>query len=401
VSDDDLGFQLPEPAKLTRTRATAIVAVTLVVLGGAFVAGYAPRRRAKEALASEPRAGEGALRVQVVTPKELASAHAITLPATVQPLEETVLYARATGYVRKWYADMGDAVKEGAVLADVDTPELDRELAKGRGDLGRAEAGVLQAKAMSGRADRELARYEQLVASGVGSSQDLDKAHADSLIGKAALKVAEANVIAERANVQRLVQMKAYSTIVAPFAGTVTSRTVERGALVTTGNTTPLFKIAATDTVRVMLQIPQNVAPGVKVDQVAKVLVREFPSKPFDGKVAHVSGALDPATRTMLTEVRVPNADHTLLAGMFVQVSLTLPMPHRVLEIPATALLNDSKGVRVATVDGEGKLHLVPVQIERDTGATIEIASGLKGDERVVKLASAELVEGRSVTVVQ
>ena len=398
--DDDLGFQLPPPAKVSRTRAVAIGASTLAVLGGAFVAGYLPRHRAKEALASEPKAGEGPLRVQVLAPKELTSDRALMLPASVLPLEETVIYARATGYVRKWYADMGDVVKEGAVLADLDTPELDRDLAKARGDLGKAEAGVLQAQATSDRADRELARYEQLAASGVGSKQDLDRVSADAAIGKASIKVANAVVSAERANVQRLVLLKSYSTLVSPFAGMITSRTIERGALVTTGNTVPLFKIAATDTVRVMLQVPQNIAPSVKLDQVAKVHVREFPGKPFEGKVAHLSGALDPATRTMLTEVRVPNPNHTLLAGMYVQVALTLPTPHRVLELPAASLLNDAKGLRVAIVDGNDVVHFVPVELERDTGAAIEIASGLKGDERVIKLASVDLVEGRKVQVV-
>jgi RND family efflux transporter MFP subunit len=264
----------------------------------------------------------------------------------------------------------------------------------------RAEAGVLQANATSERADRELARYEQLVASGVGSKQDLDRVRADATIGKATIKVAQANVTAERANVQRLVLLKSYSTLTSPFAGMVTSRTIERGALVTTGNTVPLFKIAATDTVRVMLQLPQNIAPSIKVGQVAKVLVREFPTKPFEGKVAHVAGALDPATRTMLTEIRVPNPEHSLLGGMYVQVALTLPTPHRVLELPATALVNDAKGLRVAVVDSQDVVHLIPVELERDTGAAIEIASGLKGDERVIKLASADLVEGRKVQVV-
>lgn len=168
--------------------------------------------------------------------------------------------------------------------------------------------------------------------------------------------------------------------------------------LVTADTGTPLFKLSATDTVRVLLSIPQNVAPSVKLEMPAKITVREFAGKAFDGKVAHSATALDPLTRTMLTEIRVPNADHKLLAGMFVSVALTLPTPHKVVEIPSTALLADAKGVRVAIVEG-GKLHLVPIVIERDTGPTLEIGSGLEGNEKVVKLASAELVEGRPVEV--
>jgi RND family efflux transporter MFP subunit len=198
---------------------------------------------------------------------------------------------------------------------------------------------------------------------------------------------------------RRLVNLKSFANVTSPFAGTITSRTVERGALVSAGNATPLFKVADTDPARVLIQVPQDVAAGIKNDLPAKVSVREFPGRPFDGIVAHSAGALDPVTRTMLVEVRVPNPKNELLAGMYSEVALTLPSSHRVFEIPATALMNDSKGLRVAIVDADNKLHLQQIAIERDAGATVQVSSGLTGGERIVKIASAELVEGRPVEI--
>jgi len=312
-----------------------------------------------------------------------------------------VLYPRASGYVRDWYFDIGDKVKEGALLATIDTPEIDQQLAQANAELARAQASMLQAKAQSQYSVRALERVEKLAPEGVASQQDVDKGVAQKDVDQANIGVASANVEAMRANVRRLMQLKEFARVVAPFDGTVTARNTERGALVTPGNGTPLFSVSQADTVRVFLQVPQNVAPAVKVDVPAKVTVREFPGRTFDGKVAHASGALDPATRTMTTEVRIPNPKGELMAGVYAQVEMTLPIPHQVFEIPASALLNDAQGLRVATIDGNDTIHLVRVTIERDAGTTLELATGLSGGERIVKLANASLTEGRKVAVVQ
>ncbi|TMA18200.1 MAG: efflux RND transporter periplasmic adaptor subunit, partial [Deltaproteobacteria bacterium] len=166
------------------------------------------------------------------------------------------------------------------------------------------------------------------------------------------------------------------------------------GALVTGGNAQPLFRLAALDPVRVFVQVPQDVAPSVRSGVSGNVTVREYPGKTFKGEVMRSAGALDEATRTMNTEIRVPNGDGALLPGMYAEVALTLPASHRVLELPATALMNDARGQHVGVVDGQRKLHLVPVVIERDNGATVDISSGLTGDEKVVKIGSAAFVEG-------
>ena len=197
----------------------------------------------------------------------------------------------------------------------------------------------------------------------------------------------------------RLGQLKSFARVTAPFGGTITQRTIETGSLVTAGNATPLYKIAAMDPARVFVQVPQDVAVGVRADVPATVTLREYPGHKFEGKVTRAAGELDPASRTMNTEVRVPNPKGELIAGMYAQVALTLPSSHRVFAVPATALLNDAKGSRVVVVDAESKVHLVPVVVERDTGSSIEIASGIDGGTRVVKLASSELSEGKIVEV--
>ncbi|AUX40496.1 RND transporter [Sorangium cellulosum] len=398
---DDLGFDLPPPVRLTRTRGVALGVGLVVVLGAAFAAAYLPRRSARAALEQGVKASEGAApRVVVITPQAVSSDRALVLPGSVQPLEETVVYPRVSGYARRWLADIGDKVAEGQILAEIDTPELDQELAQARAELVQAKAGLTQAKATRDLSRSSLSRYEQLVPAGVAPKEELEERQGQAHVAEASVVVAEAAITAQQASIQRLLDLKKFARIAAPFAGTVTSRTIERGALVTAGNGTPLFKIAATDPVRVFVGIPQGVAPSVKVDAPARVTVREFPGQPFEGKVARTAGALDTATRTMNTEVRVPNPEGRLLAGMYAEVALTLPTPHRVLEVPATALYNDAKGLRVAVVDPGNKLRFAPIVVERDTGATIQIATGLDGSERVVKLASAELAEGMAVEVV-
>ena len=397
---EELGFDLPGPAKLPLGRGIAIGVVALVLLGGALAVGFFPRHRAKDALAKESAARSDAiLKVDVITPKQLSSDRAMALPGTVEPLEETTVYPRASGYIRKWNVDIGDRVEEGAKLAEIDTPEVDQQLLQARAQMAQTEAAVVQAEANKNFAVTNLARYQQLAPAGVASQQELDQHQSQATVDEASVKVAKANLDAQRANVNRLLQLKSFAIVTAPFGGTVTARTIERGALVGAGNASPLFKIAAVDPVRIFVQVPQDVAPSIRNDVAATLNVREFPGRKFEGRVARSSGALDRESRTMLTEVRVPNPKGELIAGMYGQVELTLPSPHHVYELPATALITDANGTRVAIVTPEEKLHLITVAVERDMGATIQIAAGITGTERIVKLAGAELREGRQVEV--
>ena len=402
ASAHELGFDLPAPATLSKARLTVVGVVGAAVLGAAFLFGYLPRHHAQSQLVESSQAdGEIALRVEVITPKTMTSDHAIVLTGSMRPLEETIIYPRADGYIQKWLVDIGDKVKEGQTLAVIETPELDQELDQARAQLAQAQAGVTQAAANHDFSQANLERFKQLVPAGVASQQDLDKGQAQSTVDAAGVTVAKATVAVQEANVRRLTQLKSFANVVSPFAGTITSRTVERGALVSAGNATPLFKVSAVDPMRVLIQVPQDVASGVVQGLATKVTVREFPGRTFDGLVAHSAGALDQGTRTMLVEVRIPNPKNELLSGMYSEVALTLPSSHRVFEIPATALMNDSKGLRVAIVDADNRLHLAPIAIERDAGATVQVSSGLTVSDRVVKIASAEFTEGRPVEIRQ
>lgn len=395
---DDLDFELPPAARPSGGRLVALGVGVVLVVGVAFVVGLLPRYRADAALKREAESGASSmLRVEVLSPKTKSSDRALEIPGSVRALEEAVLYPRANGYVRAWKADIGDKVAEHALLAEIDTPEIDQQLAQARAQLAQAEATLTQAKANRGYSQATLDRYKELAPKGVASQQELDKTESQAAVDRANVDVAEANIQAQKANIGRLVQLQSFSRVVAPFAGTVTSRTIERGALVSPS--TPLFKISQTETVRVMVEIPQDVAPTVAIGQPAKVTVREYAGRTFEGKVARSAGALDPTSRTMTTEIRVPNPESELLSGMYAQVALTLPTPHKVWELPATSVMTGADGVRVAVIE-DGKVHLVRVTVERDNGATMEVATGITERDKVVKLGGAELVEGRMVQVV-
>lgn len=398
-AENELGFDLAKPVEVSRTRLLLGGLATIVLLCGAFGFTYAPKRAARAELEQTTNARVQALpRVAVIAPELLSGKQALTLPGSIQPLEEAVIYARASGYVRRWLVDIGTHVTENQLLAEIDTPEIEQELAQARAALAQAQANVAQAEANQGLAASRLDRTGKLVEAGVSPQQDLDQTQAQSAVGEADVKVAQANVAAQQANIRRLSELKAYSRVTAPFAGTITERSVDRGSLVSGGNVaTPLFRLASTDTVRVFLQVPQDAAPSIVLDAPAELKIREFPNQKFEGHVARSAGALDSATRTLSTEVRVANPDGKLLAGMYAEVSLKLPRARRVFELPATVLSNDANGLRIGVVTEDNQVRYQRVTIERDLGATIQVASGLDGSERVIQVASADLGEGQRV----
>lgn len=399
-TSDAVGFVPPAPADVAPRRLVTLAVCFVLVLAAAFLAAYLPRRRARTELEQAAREAQHALRrVEVVSAKTLSGDHASSLPGAVKPLEETVLYSRASGFVRDWKVDIGDKVRKDDLLAEIETPELDQEILQAQAQLAQAEAGIAQATANRSFSQTTLDRYKKLVASGVATQQDLDQKAAQADVDVANLNMAKAVVGTQRANIARLNQLKSFARVVAPFAGTITARMIDRGALVSPGTAAPLFRIAAIDPVRVFVDVPQDVAPSVRTDMPATVTVREYPDRVFEGRVARTAGALDPASRTLSTEIRVPNGDGALLAGMYADVHLTLPIPHRLEELPATAVVTDAKGVRVEVVGPDGVVHLKPVVIERDLGASVYIAEGLAPGDRVVKIASAELTEGTRVEV--
>ncbi|RYZ01682.1 MAG: efflux RND transporter periplasmic adaptor subunit [Myxococcales bacterium] len=397
----DLGFALPEPARLSRGRAATLAVVGVVVLGGAFVLAFAPRKSARAELEAQAAEAEHAApRLTVAPAKLVASERLLKLPASIQPLEEAVIYARSSGYVGRWLVDLGDKVKADQLLAEIETPEVNQQLAQGRAELAKANANKAQAEAGRALASSKFDRTGKLVDAGVATQQELEQTQAESSVGDANVNLADAAIEAEKANIRRLSDLQQFSKVTAPFAGTITARLVDRGSLVSAGTGNPMFRLAATETVRVFVQLPQDVAPSITLGRPAQVTVREFPGQTFEGKVARTAGALDSVTRTLNTEVRVPNPDGKLLSGMFAEVSLSLSAPREVFEVPATALLNDAQGLRVAIVGPGDTLQLRTIGIERDLGATLHVSSGIKAGDRLVQIADATLHEGQKIVPV-
>ncbi|MGV3624992.1 MAG: efflux RND transporter periplasmic adaptor subunit [Archangium sp.] len=402
MAEDDLGFELPQPKKVSGKRGALIAIVAVAALVVLFLVGFLPKLLGRHELEKEFSAEANASpRVEVVSPKVLSSDRAMVLPGTAQPLEDTVLYPRVAGYVKKWNADLGDDVKEGDVLMEIDTPELDAQLEQGRARLAEAEAAVIRAKSAVSVSKTMAERYKTLAPAGIASQQDFEQRQGQADVDEASVGVATANVAAAHANLRQLQQTRGFAKVVAPFSGRITQRFVQRGMLVSAGTQNPLYRIQNTDPIRVFINVPQDVAPSVKTGAEASISVREFAGREFKGEVARFAGSLDEVSRTMSTEVRVPNPDHELLAGMYVQVALNLPVPHRLLEVPATALYTDSRGTRLAVVDAQNTVSMKKVVIERDMGSTLQISTGLEGDERVVKLASSALDDGTKVEIIQ
>jgi RND family efflux transporter MFP subunit len=396
-NQEELGFELPPPAQSGLPK---VIALLVLLIGGAFAFGYL--RHSKAAEGETPMsltASTGAVHVEVIKPTVLSSDQALALPGTVKPLEEAKIYSRSSGYVRRWLVDIGDKVKEGQLLAEIDTPELDAQLAQARAQLATARANVKQAVASRDFAKASSARYETLADQKLVSRAELERQQSQAANDEASVTAAESNVTAQEANVRRLGELQGYSKVTAPFAGTITARTVDRGTLVGEGGSTPMFTLVATDPVRIFVDVPQSVAPSVRPDTPAKISVREYGGRAFEGKVTRSAGALDPDAHVMSTEIQVPNTDGALMPGMYVQVAINLTVPHRVVEIPATALYSDAQGLRVATVDASNHVKFIPISIERDTGATLWIATGLTGDERIIKIAVPSLLDGDVVEV--
>ncbi|MET0791068.1 MAG: efflux RND transporter periplasmic adaptor subunit [Polyangiaceae bacterium] len=367
-------------------------------LGLLFLTGYWQRRQEVRLLAEESAsAAQAARRVNVVTPRVSDPVRALSLPATLEGLEQTEVDARANGYVRSWTVDLGDTVEQGQLLAELDTPELDRELEQARARLAQSDAAILEAGATRDFSLANLARYHELAPQGIASQQELEQKASQSKVDEAHLAVARADRSSQLANLHRLEQLKLFARVVAPFAGIITERTVARGKLVSAGAGQHLFKIAALDPMRAFVQVPQSLISGLKAGLSAEVRLAEQRNKVWTGAVARTASALDAASRTMSVEVRVPNADHALLPGMYVDVSLKLVTPQRTLVLPGSAIATNKEGVRVAIVGDERKVRWVKVRVERDNGAEVEISEGLAESATVIASPGPEIRDGMQV----
>lgn len=379
-----------------RSRRPAYIAV---IIGGTMVAllavGIIPRissRRALEAAVVNETTGKPIVATAIV--KRAAVDAELTLPGSVQAVQQTAVYGRTSGYVKRWYADIGARVRAGDVLAEIETPEGDQELRQARASLVRTRATL-------GLATSSLERFRSLASGGVVTPQEFEERRATFETTQAAVAEAEAYV-------ERLLARDAAKRVKAPFSGTITARNVDVGTLISTtggssgaggGGTTAsaMFTLAQIDTVRVIVSVPQSSAPEIKVGQSADIVVREFAGRTFKGTVARTSAALDPSTRTLLAEIEIPNRDRALLAGMYAGVRFALTRASPPLVVPAAALVMSATSPRVAVVGNDGRIVFREVEIARDLGATVEVVSGVSAGEAIVINPSEALVDGVAV----
>jgi len=327
--------------------------VVLVVLG-AFT--LIQRRSQYHALAKETET-RAIPTVAVIHPVTEPTDEGLVRPGSMQAYVESPIYARTNGYLKKWYRDIGSRVRRGELLADIDTPEVDQQLIQAKADLETS-------KANANLSHITATRYEDLLKSDSVSKQEVDNASGD-------LAAKQATVASAEANVHRLYELESFKHIYAPFSGVITRRNVDIGTLVNAGNggaTQLLFSLAQTDPIRVYVNVPESAAPSIHAGLPAHLELTQFPGRKFQGKVVRTAEAIDPTSRTLLTEVDVPNKTGELLPGGYAQVHLGVQVAGERLQVPVNALLFRSEGLRAVTVDANHQLHLQPLTIGRDYG---------------------------------
>lgn len=373
---------------LTRLRAGLLIPATVLVLTLLFAAGYWPRWQAMRLAQADATAEQATTVVYVLAERGKAKAE-LSLPASLRAFQETTIYARTSGYLKRWYVDIGDRVRVGQLLAEIEAPEADRELQEAQARLAQASASLELARTTA-------ERYRAAIREDAVSPQEVDEK-----VG--AYEARKADVTAARAHLERLQQMRAYQRVSAPFSGTIVARNVEVGSLIQAGSASSsgwLFKLVQTETLRVHVSVPQNYARLIKPGATAQLAVSELGSDTFEARVARTAGAFDPATRTLLVELHVPNPQGALLPGMYGQVRFQLVNAEALLVIPVTALIVGSDGLRVAVLGEGDKVHFKPVKVTRDLGKQVEVSEGLAEKERVINNPRDTLEEGQQVRAV-
>jgi RND family efflux transporter MFP subunit len=356
----------------------------LVLFAAGFVLGMLPRwRHAKELVTETHELSVPSVIVAKPTPGKADGG--LTLPAEVKPRIESPIYARANGYLTKWTVDIGANVKTGDLLAEIDTPELDKQLEAARAELEQANAAFALAKATA-------ERWAGLVKSESVSEQENLEKDAD-------VKLKKANADAAQANVHRFEQLKSFSRVIAPFDGTITSRNVDMGDLISSGK--ELFRLADTRTLRIYARVPQSALRGIGIGTTADIVVPETPQKKYAVKVVRTSGAIDPVSRTLLTEMEMDNSHSDLVAGSYAQVTFHAVADEAALVIPSNCLLFRAEGPQVGIVGADGKVTLHSVIIGRDFGKTLEVISGVKPGDQVIINPGDSLVSGAVVKVAE
>ena len=367
----------------------------IILVAVALLVGGLPRvARARRLAAAASARSASAVGVLVATVHRAAASSDLALPGTVEALHEASVYAQTAGYVKRWTVDMGAHVKSGQTMAQISTPEVDQQLEAARATLARAQATLLLNRT-------NLVRWKDLVRDSAVSKLELDE-------HQAAFDDANAAVMADEADVRRLSALQQFSYIVAPFSGVVTSRSLDVGQYVspagagpaTTGIGRGLYTLAQIDTVRLLVNVPQSVSSAIVVGQHAAVSVAERPGRTFTGTVSRTSEALDPASRTLLVEVRILNTDGALVPGLYADVHFQVDRSAAPLLVTANALVTRSDGPQVVEVRSDSTAHFAPIRLGRDYGSEVELTDGVTEGATVVVNPSDDVIEGARLRVV-
>ena len=363
--------------------------VALILVAAVFISGVWSRVSARRTLNAET-AQVALTAVSVVAPQQTAPAEEIILPGNVQPFITSPIYARTSGYLRKWTVDIGAHVKKGQLLAVIETPEVDQQLQQSLSNLNTAKANLAHAETTKNR-------YEGMIRSNAVSQQDVDNAVGTYNANKA---IVEAN----QANVKQLEALQSFEKIYAPFDGVVTARNTDIGDLINSGSAggvkTDLFHIAQPGVLRVYVNVPEEYSQGIRLGMTADLSLVEFPGRKFQGNLVRTADSINMTTRTLLIEIDVKNPVGELLTGSYAEVHLRVPTHATTLSLPVNTLIFRSEGLRVGVVK-EGKVVLTAVTPGRDSGNQIEITSGLKPDDQVIINPPDSIVSGQRVQIVQ
>jgi RND family efflux transporter MFP subunit len=343
------------------------IVIVLVVLGLAI--GLVPRWFSRQKLLAETRA-DAVPAVETVLPTAATANLSTPLPADVQPFIQATLHARAGGYLKNWFVDIGDQVTNNQTLAEIDTPELDEQLAQTKAELDQAVAARDLAKITADR-------WTELLKTASVSEQETAEKKSDYVLK-------EANVEAARANMRRLEAMKDFDHVTAPFDGVVTMRNTDIGQLIAAGSGPELFRLAQTDPLRVYVRVPQMLIHSIVPGQKAALTFQDLPGREFEATVTRTAGAVDPASRTLQVELQVPNPRNEIFSGSYAQVSFNENVAPKVLMLSDKTFIFRAQGMQVAVVGDDGKAHLRSIKLGRDFGNTVEVLAGLNATDRVI-----------------
>ena len=427
----------PHPHHISPVKVILVIILLAAVIGAIGVAGYLPRKNREQAAAAAARQEQTQIpTVTAVAVKRAPADLELLLPGNISSVSEAAIYARASGYVTRRYVDIGDRVRAGQLMAEIETPELDQQVAQARAALAQAKQQLSQTRAslVQSEAQRDLAkltnsRYSNLVEKGAVARQDADQQESsyrtsEALVTaqQASVGAAEENVSQAQANLDRVIALQDYKNVRAPFAGVVTERNIDVGYLIgangagqgaaplqipgiqagASGN--EMYRIAQISTLRILINVPQDNAPEIGPGISADVLVNEFPDRVFAGKVTRTANSLDPNSRTLLTQIEIANGDGKLLPGMYSTVRFRSHRSNPPLLVPGDSLIAGNNGSEVAVLQPGAagnqqarRIHLQQVALGRDYGAETEITAGLGGSELVVVNPGDEVREGNLV----